>query len=41
MAGYSEVYSDRYREVQMGQIGMDRYELLIWDWIASDRFREV
>ena len=41
MADYSEVYANRYRQVQIGQIGIDRYELLMWGWIAGDRFRYV
>ena len=41
MTDYSEVYADRYRQVQMGQVGIDMYELLIWGWIASDRCEQA
>ena len=41
MTDCSAVYADRYRQVQIGQIGIDKYEVLIWGWIASDRFGQV
>ena len=41
MAVYNDVYADRYRQRQIGWIGIDRYELIIWGWIASDRFEQA
>ena len=41
MADYSLVYVDRYRQVYIGQIGIDRYEFLIQAKVVSDRLRQV